>query len=444
MAMPSAPDDAASSKTDVLLLAAAEPCDAHAELATRLSRRMDVDARVLPFGTRADGALAALLSRAPARVVAVPISSSGSDPMLAELAGLLRWARTRWPDAPILLSDPLGTRAHVVGWAVQQVRTVLAARAEAVRPAETAVLVVGSGGASPEMNAEVCAIGRLLWERGDYAWVEAAFVHDAGRPSLASRIERCRQPGVERVVVVPLALLEGPTVRAVRTCVQTARALDVVVTGPLLGTGAAAAVVRQRYHDTVARWLGTGDDGLAFAHGHDHGEPAPFSTDDLLPPRYRGGRAASAVPMRSASLRYDAEGRVAWGEVWQSFCDLALAGGPPHRGTLLEPALREEVQGAPESYARVVAEIARGLSLITHLPVVTDGAPGWVGLVCPDEEMAIWMLRAITVENVAVRREGTTLFLPAGPRFRVEKEIKNVITAVAKTHHYWTEHRAAR
>jgi sirohydrochlorin cobaltochelatase len=35
---------------------------------------------------------------------------------------------------------------------------------------------------------------------------------------------------------------------------------------------------------------------------------------------------------------------------------------------------------------------------------------------------------------------GNPLLLPAGPDFRLKYEIKNVITAVAKTHHYWTEH----
>ena len=54
--------------------------------------------------------------------------------------------------------------------------------------------------------------------------------------------------------------------------------------------------------------------------------------------------------------------------------------------------------------------------------------------------MAIWMLRAIIVENVSVRREGHTLFFPAGPDFRLEGEIKNVVTVVAKTNHYWIEH----
>ncbi len=53
-----------------------------------------------------------------------------------------------------------------------------------------------------------------------------------------------------------------------------------------------------------------------------------------------------------------------------------------------------------------------------------------------------WLLHAITVENVAVRREGNVLFLPAGPAFVLDKEIKNMVTVVAKTHHYWTEHAA--
>ena len=32
------------------------------------------------------------------------------------------------------------------------------------------------------------------------------------------------------------------------------------------------------------------------------------------------------------------------------------------------------------------------------------------------------------------------LYLPAGPRFRLDKEIKNVVTSIAKTCHYWLGH----
>src|ERR1700722_19781678 len=54
--------------------------------------------------------------------------------------------------------------------------------------------------------------------------------------------------------------------------------------------------------------------------------------------------------------------------------------------------------------------------------------------------MADWLVRAIVMENVSARCEGTALELPAGPAYRIEKEIKNVITAVAKTSHYWLDH----
>lgn len=439
--------DGASTSADALLLVTSHLCatSATAELASQLSDRADLQVSVLPLGTGAHAALSAVFARAPAQTVAVPLTWGVSDPLLLELTGLLRWARSRWPEMPILQSPPLGTAEHVVGWAAQQVRAAQDREADSPSPESTAVVVVGPGGGSPAANAEVCAVARLFWERGDFALVETAFVQENDRrPSIATRIEWCRQLGMRQVVLAPLALLDDPTARAASAQAAAAGGTDIVVAGPLLSVRGAAAIAQERYRWAVSRWLGTGDDGLSLQHGHDHGEESSLAAESMLPPRYRDGRKASPAPMRSAALLYDDEGRVAWNEVWRSFCDLALAGGPPHRGTLLEPALREEVRADPEAYARVVAEIARGLSLITQLPVVTDATPGWVGLVCPDEDMAIWLLRAITVENVSVRREGATLFLPAGPHFRVDREIRNVITAVAKTHHYWTEHRAAR
>jgi hypothetical protein len=172
-------------------------------------------------------------------------------------------------------------------------------------------------------------------------------------------------------------------------------------------------------------------------HAHANGG---VMSQDLLPPRYRNGKGVSAAPMGSAPMRYTEDGDVAWDEMWTGFCDLALAGGPSHRSTLLEPVTPMEAQADAAGYERVVAEIERGLRLVTGLPTRRSQTPGWVGLQCEDEEMALWLLRAIVVENVCVRREGATLFFPAGPDFRLDAEIKNVITAVAKTNHYWKEH----
>jgi hypothetical protein len=192
-------------------------------------------------------------------------------------------------------------------------------------------------------------------------------------------------------------------------------------------------------------WRGLPDAQAPYAGAaYPHAQRRPPITPDMLPPRYRNGAPVCRTPMGSAPMRYTPDGRVAWHEMWIDFCDLALAGGPPHRATMLEPADPRAASAAPDAYARVVAEIERGFRLVTALQPVPSAVPGWVGLRCQDEDMASWLCYAIEAENVAVRRDGTVIFLPAGPDFALEKEIKNVVTVVAKTCHYCTEHRTAQ
>jgi hypothetical protein len=148
----------------------------------------------------------------------------------------------------------------------------------------------------------------------------------------------------------------------------------------------------------------------------------------------------SSAPMSPAPLCYTDDGQVAWDQMWTDFCDLAAIGGPPHRGTLLEPIAPSEVENDPGAYAQVVAEIERGIKLVTSLTTLPSSIPGWVAVECEDEMMAIWLQQAILAENVSVRRDNTKLYLPAGPTFQLKAEIKNVITVIAKTHHYWQEH----
>jgi urease accessory protein len=179
---------------------------------------------------------------------------------------------------------------------------------------------------------------------------------------------------------------------------------------------------------------------LPHSHSHDVDPSFTAAQSTLLPPRYQGDTPVSAAPMGAAPLKYDPDGSVAWNQIWADFCDLALAGGPPHRGTLLEPVHPDTVAASPEPYERVLRELERGIQIVTGLPTLRSASPGWIGMQCADETMALWLLRAIVVENVSVRREGNVLYFPAGPDFRLEEEIKNVITVVAKTNHYWQEH----
>ncbi len=163
--------------------------------------------------------------------------------------------------------------------------------------------------------------------------------------------------------------------------------------------------------------------------------------DALLPSEYQGRTdEVNSQSMGTAALPSGEFGQVEWDKIWTSFCDLAMAGGPPHRGKLLEAVTAQEVIANLPAYEAVVQEIRRGIEMVTGLSTLRADALGWVGVVCDNETMAIWLMRAIIVENVIVRREGPILFLPAGPAFRVKKEIKNVITSVAKTVHYWRAH----
>lgn len=144
-----------------------------------------------------------------------------------------------------------------------------------------------------------------------------------------------------------------------------------------------------------------------------------------------------AAPMASAPMQYRENGEVAWGEMWESFCALALEGGPPHRGAMLV------AQPAPDThsptYQRAVEEIVRGIREVSGLPAA-EVRPGWIGVTCPSPAMAGWLAEAIAAEQVEAHAEATLLLVPVGDDYTVKGEIKNVITAVAKTTHYWGDH----
>lgn len=161
----------------------------------------------------------------------------------------------------------------------------------------------------------------------------------------------------------------------------------------------------------------------------------------LLPAQYQDTyQDVQPTPMRSAGLQFDAGGNVAWDRMWGSFCDLAMAGGPPHKGALLEPGTVDEIDAQFDRYDEVVEEICRGIRLVTGLRAYPSPTPGWVSVTCHGDAMAGWLVRAIVMENVDAHHAGAVLELPAAPHFRLEREIKNVITVIAKTCHYWMGH----
>ena len=159
----------------------------------------------------------------------------------------------------------------------------------------------------------------------------------------------------------------------------------------------------------------------------------------MLAPRGSPNRAA---PMASAPFVRREDGRPDWRSMWTSFCDLALHGGPPHRG--IEQALRDPWAAGADAASDpgMVAEIRRGIWETTGL-FVEPQSPAWIAVSCESRAMAEWLGAAIVLENVTARVEDDRVLLPAGPRFRLEDEVKSIVTVVAKTHHYWAMHEIA-
>ncbi|MGI8915456.1 MAG: hypothetical protein ACR2JY_17010 [Chloroflexota bacterium] len=150
-----------------------------------------------------------------------------------------------------------------------------------------------------------------------------------------------------------------------------------------------------------------------------------------------GTERAGRAPMASAPMKYCLDGSVDWGNMWDSFCALAQEDGPPHRATMLEAP--EDADPTSPAYHFAVAEIGRGIERVSGLKA-TPSAPGWLVVTCTSSGMADWLAMAIVAERVQARAEDRMLLVPVGEWSDVTKEIKNIITVVAKTTHYWTDH----
>lgn len=143
------------------------------------------------------------------------------------------------------------------------------------------------------------------------------------------------------------------------------------------------------------------------------------------------------TPMAAAPLKYNDDGSVNWGDMWDTFCVLAQAGGPPHRGTVLTAPTAPDP--TDPRYASAVQEIVRGVFEVSGLRA-TAAEPGWIAVRTDSPGHALWLQRAIVQENVEVLAAGDVLYVPVSQEYTLKGEIKNVITVVAKTTHYWTEH----
>lgn len=385
----------------------------------------------------------------------LPIPETGPIPLS------LARASQQWPSLAFHLAAPL-TWLDWAGWLQRTAFDAVTAGDQT--PESSALLLVGRGSSNAMENADLARLAQLLRDTGTFARVEHAYL-DGTRPSISDAIRHLVGDGLPTAVVVPWLLAGEEDQQQFGALVERSAEqpdVDIRIAMPQLAHPALVNLLVSNHLAALAdRPIVFGAESSAAGPGLPLAVPATAAgvspeeayelqqlqrrINALLPTEYKGRfEEVSPQSMGSAGLKYDSKGKVAWGEIWTSFCDLALAGGPPHRGTLLEAVTTAEALADEDNYKAVVAEIERGIRLVTSLPVVSSAVAGWVGVRCESVEMAVWLMRAIIVENIMVRREGDTLYLPAGPRFTLKREIKNVITAIAKTTHYWKAHLLTR
>jgi len=432
-----------------------EPLD---ELARRLETRLGQPVAVAGEGED-NSVMRSLVNSAVDRIVLLPLGLL-TEASRERLAQVLAETVPQGPGLRFHLASPL-TWLDWTDWLRETTSDAMAGLA--MRRDSAAVLLVGETGPR-EANADLARLAHLLLEASPFARVGYA-MQGGGRPCVRNSLGDLSRARVRQVVVLPWLVSGDDRFQRLRD--------DVIAAAHEFGLSASLSTPSLSHPDLVNLLVSrhaaalsdeptalrpvvqsrAATDEAAVDPDSQAVSPADLlglralerRINALLPPEYKGRyEVVRPKSMGTAKLKFDGEGKVAWNEIWTSFCDLALAGGPPHRGRLLEAVTAEEALRDPDAYQKVVDEIERGIGLVTGLPVVASQTPGWVGVRCESEEMAVWLMRAIIVENVMVHREGEIIYLPAGPRFTVEREIKNVITTIAKTVHYWTAHLTTR
>ena len=412
-------------------------------------------------------AITGLLQQGIVKIVSLPLFLSPSEYQDNTIAHAVAFANGRWPHAHFHLSP-------VPSW--QEWRQILAYFLQDFESGqdvqETAIILAGQGSDDPNINSDLSKLAHLLYEGSNFGWVDVAFVSES-TPTVHDQLLRYQTLGAKQIVVVPYLLFEGNIYQQMLAQVETTPTSpqSVISVTPCLSPSDSLIdmlITRHRIAledrtllpvswEEINRKLLV---ELEAEHKRRPGELAAdedalqkmlSKIDETLPSRQlRDPNEFGNVPTITLELIFDNKGAVHWEQMFGSipldvksanlFGELALAGGTSHRQELLETVNPDDCLTHPDEYNAVLTELDQGIHTITGLEIVESKNPGWIGVQCDNQEMAIWLVRAIIVENVMVRREENTLYLPAGPHYTVTDEILSIVTVMVKTWRFWMEY----
>lgn len=147
------------------------------------------------------------------KVLAVPVLLLEAGHARTDMPAQVDQARRRHPGIDIRTASHLGIHPLMIEMleeGIRQTESLLQPESQE----DTAVLLVGRGTSDPEANADFYKIGRLLWERNLYRWVECSFISLA-EPGVAEGIRRCARLGARRILVMPYFINTGILVKRI-------------------------------------------------------------------------------------------------------------------------------------------------------------------------------------------------------------------------------------
>jgi hypothetical protein len=104
------------------------------------------------------------------------------------------------------------------------------------------------------------------------------------------------------------------------------------------------------------------------------------------------------------------------------------------KSDLIQPLSPEEIACDPAASAANASQLAREIQMATGVVTTAPAGSGWIEIQCPNEAMAVWMMRALIAEDVLTRREEDRLFVP----FCARRDAERLLTVIRQTAHCWS------
>ena len=152
-------------------------------------------------------------------ITVLPVLPLAAGQIKNDLPTLLRTFQEKYPEMRCTLSADLGIHAHLLQVASERITSAESACGLDYERAQTLLMVVGHGSADADANANISKIARILWETLGFAWAETAYLSVAA-PLVSDALEFTHRLGLQRVLVFPYLLFNGPLVEQLQEAVS--------------------------------------------------------------------------------------------------------------------------------------------------------------------------------------------------------------------------------